>query len=610
MPTNHGFIMSLAVTFATIPEMFLNLTDKYMHDSRPLFLRKVDGAYRPLLYSEIREQVACLHHGLATLGIARGDRVGLLAENRPEWVVTDQALLFHGALDVPIFPSQTASQIEYILNDAGVSIMFVSNRFQLAKVQKIRRNVKTLKHVIMMSDIDDLPADVLRYTEVLGSGRAEHAARPNALREASITIKPDDLCTIIYTSGTTGNPKGVMLTHNNFVSNVTAAAQVLPITDTDLLLSFLPLCHVFERMAGYYTAMSCGASTAFAESIETVAENMVEVKPTIVIAVPRLFERIYNRIARMVEKDSGVKKKIFYAAVATGRKYVKAQKHRGAGMLLRTQYGMADKLVFSKLKARTGGRIRYFVSGGAALPRELGEFFEAVGLLIIEGYGLTESSPVIAANRIDNHRFGSVGQPLPGVEVKIAEDGEILTRGPHVMKGYYNNKKATEEAIDSEGWLHTGDIGTMDDQGMLYITDRKKHLFVSSGGKNIAPQPIESLFAGVEYIDQFVLIGDKRMFLTALIVPDFDALREYADAHGIPYSDKSELVKNSEINRLIEKTIQNAQKDLANFEKVRRFTLLDQAFSIENEQMTPSMKLRRKAIEERYGDLIESMYRT
>ncbi|MFA6234898.1 MAG: AMP-dependent synthetase/ligase, partial [Bacteroidota bacterium] len=418
------------------------------------------------------------------------------------------------------------------------------------------------------------------------------------------------ICTIIYQSGTTGNPKGVMLTHNNFVSNVRSSAQVLPIDDTDLLLSFLPLCHVFERMAGYYTAMSCGASTAYAESIETVAENMVEMHPTIVIAVPRLFERIYNRIARMVEKDSGLKKKIFYAAVSTGRKYMKAQKHKGAGLLLRTQFGLAEKLVFSKLKARTGGRIKYFVSGGAALPRELGEFFEAVGLLIIEGYGLTESSPVIAANRIDNHRFGSVGLPIPGVEVKIAEDGEILSRGPHIMKGYYNNKKATEEAIDSEGWLHTGDIGTMDEHGLLYITDRKKHLFVSSGGKNIAPQPIESLFAGCEYIDQFILIGDKRMFLTALIVPDFDALKEYADAHGIPYSDKAELVKNSEINNLIEKTIQATQKDLANYEKVRRFTLLDQAFSIENEQMTPSMKIRRKAIEERYGELIDSMYRT
>ncbi|MBR9975371.1 MAG: long-chain fatty acid--CoA ligase [Bacteroidetes bacterium] len=602
--------MSLAVTFATIPEMFLNLTDKYKHETRPMLMRKVDGAYQPLRYSEVREQVACFYHGLAKLGLGKGDRIGLLAENRPEWVVTDFAALFLGACDVPIFPSQTATQIEYILNDAGVAAIVVSNRFQLAKVQKIRRQVRSLKHVIMMSDIDELPANVLRFRDVLESGRAAHHDAPNALRESSAHIKPADLCTIIYTSGTTGSPKGVMLTHDNFVSNVKAAAQILPISDTDTLLSFLPLCHVFERMAGLYTATSCGATTAYAESIETVAENMLEVQPTIVIAVPRLFERIYNRIARMVEKDAGLKKKIFYSAIATGRKYVAARKHGRVGTVLRAQHALAQKLVFSKLQARTGGRIRYFVSGGAALPRELGEFFEAVGLLIIEGYGLTESSPVIAANRLDNYRFGSVGPALPGVEVKIAEDGEILTRGPHVMKGYYNSKKATEEAIDGEGWLHTGDIGMMDEHGMLYITDRKKHLFVSSGGKNIAPQAIESLFASNEYVDQFVLIGDKRMFLTALIVPDFDALSEYADAHGIPYSDKSELARNAEIHHLIEQTIQATQKNLANFEKVRRFTLLDQPFTIESGEMTPSMKLRRKAIEERYGDLIESMYRT
>ncbi|MBR9978349.1 MAG: long-chain fatty acid--CoA ligase [Bacteroidetes bacterium] len=602
--------MSLAVTFTTIPEMFLNLTDRYMHDARPLFLRKVDGVYSPLSYSDVREQVACFHHGLEALGVRKGDRIGLLAENRPEWVVTDLAVLFHGAMDVPMFPSQTSTQIQFILNDAGVSVMVVSNRFQLAKVLKIRKEVRTLKHVIMMSDSDDLPADVLRFSDVLASGRSMHANRQNALREALTRIRPEDLCTIIYTSGTTGTPKGVMLTHDNFVSNMIAASQVLPISDRDMLLSFLPLCHVFERMAGYYTATACGASVAYAESIDTVAENMLEVQPTIVVAVPRLFERIYNRIARMVEKDSGVKKKIFYSAVATGRKFVRAKKNGKLGPLLRVQHALADKLVFSKIKARTGGRINYFVSGGAALPRELGEFFEAVGLLIIEGYGLTESSPVISANRLDNYRFGSVGLPLPGIEVKIADDGEILTRGPHVMKGYYNDRKATEEAIDKEGWLHTGDIGMMDEKGMLYITDRKKHLFVSSGGKNIAPQPIESLFAGNEYIDQFVLIGDRRMFLSALIVPDFDALKEYADAHGIPYKDYAELVRHSEINRLIEQTIQGTQKDLANYEKVRRFTLLDQPFSIENGQMTPSMKLRRKAIEERYGDLIESMYRT
>lgn len=610
LPIRQNITMSLAVTFSTIPEMFLNLTDKYMHVDRPLLLRKVDTKFEPLQYSEVREMVGLLYHGLARLGVTQGDRVAILSENRPEWVVSDLATLYHGAMDVPIFPSQTAKQVEYILQDAGVSVAVVSNRFQLTKVQKIRKDVKTLKHVIVMNEMDDLPDDVMTFAQVLESGRQEHQQSPNALREASILVKPTDLCTIIYTSGTTGNPKGVMLTHDNFVSNVKAATDVINVNDTDVLLSFLPLCHVFERMAGFYVAWSCGSTVAYAQSVETVAENMIEVKPTVVISVPRLFERIYNRIARMVEKDSGAKKKIFYKAVDIGRKYVHAEKHGGAGMLLRAEHRLAEKLVFSKLQQRTGGRIRFFVSGGAALPRELGEFFEAVGMVIIEGYGLTESSPVIAANRIGKHRFGSVGQALPGVEVRIAEDGEILTRGPHVMKGYYNNKKATEESIDSEGWLHTGDVGMLDAEGYLYITDRKKHLFVSSGGKNIAPQPIENLFASNEYIDQFVLIGDKRMFLTALIVPDFDALKEYADSHGIPYKNEAELVQHGEIYKLIEGTIQGTQKDLANYEKVRRFTLLDQAFSIENGEMTSTMKIRRKAVEERYDDLIEAMYRT
>jgi len=602
--------MSLAVTFSTIPEMFLNLTDKYMHDARPMLLRKVEGSYVPMSYRDVREQVALLYHGLSFLGVRKGDRVALLSENRPEWVITDQAVLQLGAFDVPIYPSQTAKQIEFILRDAGVSVIVVSNRFQLAKIQRIRDEVKTLKHVIVMNDTEDLPEGSMSFSAVLSLGELQHGAHPNAAREACAQILPEDLCTIIYTSGTTGNPKGVMLTHANFVSNIVAATQVLPITDKDVLLSFLPLCHVFERMAGYYTAMSCGASIAYAESVETVAENMLEVRPTIVVAVPRLFERIYNRVARMVEKDSPTKRKVFYKAVEIGRAKVLADKHGGAGVLLRVKYAMMKKLVFSKLSQRTGGRIRYFVSGGAALPRELGEFFEAVGMLIIEGYGLTESSPVISANRLDAYRFGSVGRPLPGIEVKIAEDGEILTRGPHVMKGYYNSRRATDEAIDSNGWLHTGDIGMMDEHGFLYITDRKKHLFVSSGGKNIAPQPIENLFAGSEFIDQFVLIGDKRMFLTALIVPDFDSIRAYADSHGIPYDDVKDLVKNSEIYKAIEQSIQSRQKDLSNFEKVRRFTLLENPFTIENGEMTPSMKIRRKAVEERYLDLIDAMYRT
>jgi long-chain acyl-CoA synthetase len=604
--------MSLVVPFTTIVELFQHLTMKYASSTRPYLMRKKSGRYVGYTYQEVRDQVLQCAAGLRHRGIRHGERVAILSENRPEWVITDFAVQALACADVPIFPSQTAKQIEFILHDSGASAIVVSNALQLAKVLKIRDEVSSLRHVIMMNEPtgQDRAAGVLWFEDLLSEGRLSDSYDADLLRKAAAAVKPEDLCTIIYTSGTTGDPKGVMLSHRNFVSNITSSAQILPISDSDLLVSFLPLCHVFERMAGYYTVTACGATIAFAESIDTVADNLIEVKPTLVCSVPRLFERIYARLARKVQKDPPAMRKIFNWAIAIGREYRMAMRHQRVSMALRAKHALADKLVFSKIKERVGGRIRFFVSGGAALPRELGEFFEAVGLIIIEGYGLTESSPVISANRLDNYRFGSVGQAIPGVEVKIAEDGEILTRGPHVMMGYYNNRKATEEAIDKQGWLHTGDIGMIDESGILYITDRKKHLFVSSGGKNIAPQPIENLFASIPFIDQFVLIGDRRMFLSALIVPNFDALKEYADSHGIPYRSVEDLTQNQEINQLVEQTIQNTQKDLANFEKVRRFTLLEKPFTIENGEMTPSLKLRRKQIEERYRDLIDSMYRT
>ena len=603
--------MSLAVPFSNLVELFHHLFTKYASSERPVLMQKLDGAYRGIAYSELRDMITRFAGGLTELGIKQGQRIAILSENRPEWVVADVATLALGCVDVPIFPSQTAKQIEFILHDSGANAVVVSNQFQLAKVLKIRDEVRSLKHIIMMNELaGSEPPDVFSFSKVSLIGAASAKYDPQLLAKAARTVKPEDLCTIIYTSGTTGNPKGVMLSHNNLVSNVTSSSQALSITSDDVLLSFLPLCHVFERMAGYYTGMACGATTAYAESIETVADNLLEVHPTIVCAVPRLFERIYTRIAKKVEKDVVIRRKIFNWAVGIGREYAVARKRKSISILLKTQHAVAEKLVFSKLKARVGGRIRFFASGGAALPRELGEFFEAVGVLILEGYGLTESSPVITVNRPDDYRFGSVGKAISGVEVRIADDGEILSRGPHIMVGYYNNKKATEEAIDRERWLHTGDIGMIDESGFVYITDRKKHLFVSSGGKNIAPQLIENLFAGAQFIEQFVLIGDKRMFLSALIVPDYDSLSEYADSHGIPYKDKKDLARNPEIMRMIELRIQHTQKDLANYEKVRRFTLLEEALSIENGGLTPTMKVKRKAVEERYRDLIESMYQT
>jgi long-chain acyl-CoA synthetase len=602
--------MSVAVQFTTIPEMFQKLTEKFANETKPVLMYKETGVYKGLSYAELRRRVELFAFGLASLGLKRGDRVSIISENRPEWVIADQAIVVLGAVNVPVYPTMTAKQNEYIFNDAGVRFAIVSNQFQLTKVVKAREGVRTLEKIIIMSEKGPIAeADTLAFSDVLSMGEKFEREDPDHLKTSRSMVRPDDLLTLIYTSGTTGNPKGVMLTHANLCSNIISSADVIPLGPQDTLLSFLPLSHSFERMAGYYTALACGSTIAYAESVETVRDNMLEVRPTVVTTVPRLFERIHSRVMKQVDNGPPLKKKIFRWALAVGREYAASTKAGKLNPLLKAKHLVADRLVFSKLKERTGGRMRFFVSGGAALAREFGEFFEAVGLVIIEGYGLTETSPVISANRVHEYRFGTVGKPIPGVEVKIAHDGEILSRGPNTMKGYWNNPEATKEMIDTEGWLHTGDIGVIDAEGFLHITDRKKHLFVSSGGKNIAPQPIENLFLASKYIEQFMLIGDRRMFLTALIVPDFEALKEYADARSIRYTDNADLATHPEINELIEKDITTIQKDLANYERVRKFTLLEKQFSIEDGELTPTQKVRRKIIEERYANLIEGMYR-
>lgn len=602
--------MPVAVEFATITEMFERLTAKFANERRPVLMEKEEGRYGAISYSELRRKVELFALGLASVGVKRGDHVSIISENRPEWIVADMGMLYLGAVNVPIYPTLTSKQIEFIFNDSGVKVAIVSNQLQLAKVQKIISDVKSLKRVVVMTPGQGASDDrLLSFSDVQKEGELFERHNPEYLSHALGLARPDDLVTIIYTSGTTGVPKGVMLTNDNFVSNIKSAALVIPFGPDDVLLSYLPLCHSFERMAGYYTAMSCGASIAFAESIETVRENLLEVKPTVVTTVPRLFERFSAGIRRQVDSSPPLRRKLFYWAVNVGRQYARAKKYGSVTGTLKIQHVLANRLVYGKLHKRMGGRLKYFVSGGAPLARELAEFFEAVGIRIIEGYGLTESSPVISVNHLDHYKFGTVGFPIPGVEVKIAEDGEILARGPNIMKGYWNNKRATEEAIDRDGWLHTGDIGVFDAEGFLMITDRKKHLFVSSAGKNIAPAQIENLFLQSRYINQFVLIGDRRMFISALIVPDFDAIREHADKNGIEYRSVTDLTKHPEIHSLIERDIQNLQKDLANFERVRRFALLDKPFTIENGEITPTQKVRRNIIEERYRDIIENMYR-
>ncbi len=602
--------MAVAVSFSTIAELFDHLTAKYGRETRPMFLSKTSGSYTGIGYAEVRARVESFTAGLASLGLKRGERVAIIAENRLEWVLSDQAIAALGAVSVPVYPTMSARQTEFIFVDAGVRFAIVSNQFQLNKVVRLRERARSLELIVVMNGKGSAgEPGIMDFSAVMQRGDDLLRNDAECVSRSRRRVKPSDLLTIIYTSGTTGNPKGVMLTHANLVSNIIASARVIDFGPSDVLLSFLPLSHTFERMAGYYTAVACGATVAFAESVESVRENMLEVRPTIITTVPRLFERLHGRVIKTVEAGPFVQRRIFRWAIRTGREYAMARRRGSVTPSHAAKRAVADALVFAKLRERTGGRMRFFVSGGAALAREFGEFFEAFGLTILEGYGLTESSPVIAVNRLGHHRFGSVGQPIPGVEVKIDVDGEILARGPNIMKGYWKQPEATSQAVDREGWLHTGDIGVLDAEGFLYITDRKKNLFVSSGGKNIAPQPIENLFLSSRFIEQFMLVGDRRTYLTALIVPDFEALREYAEARKIRCDSNTELARHPQIRMLIEQDIGQIQKDLSGYERVRRFTLLDKPFTVEEGELTPTQKVRRKIVEERYAHLIEEMYR-
>ncbi|HVO73500.1 MAG TPA: long-chain fatty acid--CoA ligase [Ignavibacteriaceae bacterium] len=595
---------------STIPELFQHLTSEENKKINQEFMfYKFSDYYEGITYARFKKETENFALGLVALGVEAGDKIALISENRPEWVYADMGILSIGAINVPLFPSFTPETIAFVLENSESKGVIVSNKLMLNKILKMKSNLARLKFIIVINekDISEDSEKIISFNQVQEKGKSYINDHPNYLSDQMNKIDKNDVCTIIYTSGTTGEPKGVVLTHWNIMSNVHAALQVFPITENDVWLSYLPLCHTYERMAGYYAAFTAGSQVYYAETIETVPKNLLEARPTIMTSVPRLFERFYSKVIKNVESQSSAKQKIFYKAVEVGKEYAKAKKLGKNPITLAIQNQLFDKLVFKKIRERTGGRLRFFVSGGAALSHGLGEFFEILGITILEGYGLTESSPVIAANRMDDYKFGTVGKPLPGVEVKIAPDGEILAKGPNVMVGYYKNRKETE-AVLKEGWLHTGDIGRFDSDGFLMITDRKKHLFKTSAGKYVAPTPIETLFQSSKYIDQFVLIGDRRTYLSALIVPDFESLREYADTHNIPYNKVEDLTKKQEIYELIEKEMTVIQKKLANYEKVRKFTLLDHSFSLENGEITPSLKIRRQYVEERYKPLIEAMY--
>jgi long-chain acyl-CoA synthetase len=593
----------------TLIEMLLEVVQA--HGGKTSLMTKKAGTYQGFSYDEFLNRVKYFALGLASLGIKHGDRVAVISENRPEWAIADFGILALGATNVPIYPTITPLQIEYILSDSGSKAIVVSTPELQQKILTIFDNLPELEKIIFMDENSAHKDYMIKYEKIYDLGKAFEKDHPGYFEAAVKKVGPDDLCGIIYTSGTTGAPKGVMLSHNNLLSNVKAALEVIRADETDTFLSFLPLCHSFERMAGHFTAIAAGATIAYAESVDTVAQNLGEVKPTLMTSVPRLFEKIYARIIENASAGSPLKRKIFWWAINTGEKYVNAQfAGQKPGGWLNFKHKLAHKLVYSKLHQRVGGRLRFFVSGGAPLSKEIAEFFYKVGILILEGYGLTESSPVIAVNREDKFKFGSVGPAIPGVEVKIAEDGEVLTRGPHVMKGYYKNPEATAEAIDSDGWLHTGDIGMLDEQGFLYITDRKKNIIVTSGGKNVTPATIENLLVTSPYIEQVMVIGDKRNYLTALIVPKFEPLKKYAAEKGISFASIEELVQNPDIYDLVAADVQKLTSELARFEQIKKFTLLPKEFTVEGGEITPTLKVKRKVVAEKYADIIDKMYQT
>ena len=589
----------------TLTQLFFDAVERY--DKPDALQAKVDGRWVPISHRTLAERVRHTALGLRALGLQRGDRVGILSTNRPEWAIADFGCLTAQMADVPIYPTLPAEQVAYILRDSGAAAVFVGDASQLEKIVEMRKDLPALRSVITFAAARGGADMTLAELEQRGKA-TESPSTVAQYRKDALDVQPHELATIIYTSGTTGAPKGVMLTHDNLFSNVEAARQVLPFGSSEVSLSFLPLSHIFERMAGHYLMQAVGASVAYAESNETVPDNIAEVRPSFVLSVPRLYEKFYARVLENALAGGALKKRIFFWARGVADRWSEqVLARRSVGPLLGVQYRIAQKLVFSKLRARMGGRLRVFVSGGAPLAPEINKFFYSAGLTILEGYGLTETSPVIAVNTPEHFRIGTVGRPIAGVEVMIAADGEILARGPGIMKGYFNNPTATQEAIDAEGWFHTGDIGELRD-GFLAITDRKKDIIVTAGGKNIAPQPIENSVKTNKYVSQAVMIGDKRKYPVLLIVPNFEQLEKWAKRGNMIWTDRAQLLGISAVREKLEREVKSTLTGLARFEMPKRIALLEHDFTIERGELTPTLKVKRREIDKQYKALIDSLY--
>lgn len=569
---------------------------------------KRDGRWLSISSEQTLKRARHIAAGLYSLGVRRGDRVALLSESRPEWTLTDAGCMFAGAIDVPIYPTLTPSQVRYILKDSGARVLVLQNEEKFSQIREVLSECPALETVVFFEKTSRQETSGMSLDDLERRGQTIEEEQPQLVDSLAEQVKPDDLATIIYTSGTTGEPKGVMLTHSNLVSNLIDSSGHLSFAKDDSALSVLPLSHVLERVA-MYMYLYHGMAVYFGESLEMIGPNLREVRPTIFVGVPRIFEKIFARVKEKTAEKGRLNVAILNWAVSVGKSCAKLEvSHQKVPALLAFKRKLADKLIFSKMRQALGGRIRLLISGGAALPEELGYIYIGAGLPIVQGYGLTETSPVITAGRVEDNRVGTVGKPIRNVEVRIASDGEIETRGPHVMRGYYNKPEETRAVFTADGWFKTGDIGTIDEDGFLRITDRKKELFKTSGGKYIAPQPIEQLIKGSQFVNQVVLIGSGRKFPAALIVPDWERVESYAQLKGIKAGNHAELCKHSRIVNLFERQIAGLTPDLANYERVKKVALLENEFTIEGGELTPTLKVKRRVVDEKYRSVIDDLY--
>ncbi len=587
----------------TLLELFFHAVDEV--DSEDALRHRVaPGEWRSISHRAFLERVRHTSLGLRALGLERGQRVAILSENRPEWAQADWAALCAGITDIPVYDTLPSNQVAYILKDAEIRLIFVSSPEQLAKVQEIWDEVPSLERAVLFDGTSD-DARVLTLAKLQEQGAEEEAAgRGSDFRERALATQPDDVATMLYTSGTTGPPKGVLLSHNNIYSNVQAVDRAFYAGPEDVAVSFLPLSHILERMVDYWL-FSHGVTIAYVHDIQLVADSLVEVRPTIAVSTPRLYEKVYDRVM----SQTGAKGKIVSWAAGVAREWTAAKMAgRSPGIATALQRPVADRLVFHKLRGRIGGRLRFFISGGAPLAQHVATFFYGAGVLVLEGYGLTETSPVTNVNTEADLRFGTVGKPVAGTEIMIADDGEILVRGPQVMQGYFNRPEDTAAVIDSDGWFHTGDIGEIDHDGYLRITDRKKDLIVTAGGKNIAPQPIENRVKESPFIDEAVMVGDRRPYPVLLLVPNPEKLSEWAASQGMDASAGGFLADPRTVEKLEAESLGRLGEGFARFERPKKVALLDAEFSVGGGELTPTQKVKRRVVEERYRDAIEGLY--